>query len=84
MSSVWQQFLALFGIEILGGCNVEYFDGYFADLILFGEGLIIESGIIVGKAAIIDVEEEQLEDTKGTLPHSYVVPNSNIFHRILT
>jgi len=70
MFSLWQQILAVFGVEISDTCHVECLDEYVPDLEFFGEGLIIEGGIIVGKAAIIDVEEGQLEDTKGTLPLS--------------
>ena len=40
----------------------------------FGEGLIIEGRKIVGKAAIIDVDVNQLESTEGILPSGYV-PN---------
>jgi hypothetical protein len=73
MFPLWQQVLSLFGVEISETCHVECVDLQIPDLDFFGEGLIIESGKIVGKAAIIDIDDEHLESTDGTLPLGYVV-----------
>ena len=72
MFPLWQQVLALFGVEISDTGHVECLDVQIPDLGYFGEGLIIESGKIVGKTAIIDIDDERLEYTNGILPLGYV------------
>lgn len=69
----WQQILNVFGVEmtekVAHGCDVNV---HISDLGFFGEGFITEGGTVVGKTALIEVEERRLKYTEGTLPHGYV------------
>jgi len=69
MIPLWEQVLALFGVEISDTCQAGCFHVRIPALDLFGEGLIIEGRRIVGKAAIIDVDVNALESTGGELPY---------------
>jgi len=84
MFPLWRHVLNVFGVEITETVGLGYVNVHISEMDFFGEGFIVEGGKVVGKAAVLDVEEHRLEYTKGPRPGGYLRISSHTFFVVLT